>query len=311
MSNPQKICVILHLFYQDMWNEIKDYLSSLKVAVSGGGGNIDIFITCVEANNELFNEILSFADEKTKINIEQVENTKGADLYPFIHVLNKINLDAYNILYKLHTKRTIPKIRQKLLVRNKLNLKFYIGRNVWRNFLYNAILGKHNITKVLDIFENNQKAGIIGFYPLLTKFSESAYTKPDNFEEITVKNKFKRKKKWKHYAGTIFVIRANLLKCIQNKFSINDFKLEGDDKFVEFAYFLEVFLGYIVEAQGYKFISIYSFFTSIILSILTNLPIGRYNRLCLYRFYINKFIFKRNVLLQEDIERDIAGAKYD
>lgn len=275
--NKKRILVILHLYYQDLWDEIKNYLLNLQNYT-----NFDLHITCVEKNEQLFNNILSSFSKNVNIKIEILENIKGADIYPFIHVINQINLDNYDFVYKLHTKQTFPVLNVKI---KEAKLMFYIGHNLWRDFLFNAILGKEKIKKVFKIFEKKPKSGAIGFGPL---FIETSIDKNDRFYKRSAKKcKFNDIQKSKCFAGTAFIIRGELLKCIQNIYSKEDFIEETNRKFVDLAYFIEGFLGYIVEAQGYKLVSSYPCYTKFILTLLSHKHLKK-----LYMFYVNRFILK-------------------
>ena len=283
--NNKRTCVILHLFYQDMWDEIKEYLLNLQEITS-----FDLFITCTNDNKDLFDNIKRTFNKNNNIYIEVIENTKGADIYPFLYIINKINLNDYDLIYKLHSKQNIT---NELTCRlpSFTNTRFYIGHKIWRNLLLEAILGKNHIKKVRDAFSNN-KIGMSGFGPLLIKFNTEKYDIfPNKFEEISSKYNFKYIEDHKCYVGTIFVIRANLLKCLQNKYDISNFQTNTNEKFATITWQMEHLFGYIVEAQGYK---IYNSFLNINKFIMGILSSKR--TLFLYKYYLNNFIFKRQLL---------------
>lgn len=283
VTDSKRHCVILHLYYQYMWDEIKEYLLNLQEV-----SDFDLFITCTEENIELFEKIYSSFNSNVNIKIDLIENTKGADIYPFFYILNKINLDNYNLVYKIHTKQNFSnKIHRRLP--NITNIKFYIGYKLWRIFLLEAILGKNNVIDVINLFNNNPQTGMAGFGPLLVKYRTSQHMEyPYNFDTISSEYKFKQLEEFKYYVGTIFTIRAHLLKCLQNKYTKSDFEIKTDEKFIRLAWIMEAFLGYIVEAQGYKIESIYNdkkikFIMEFLSHKIT---------LFLYKYYINHYIFK-------------------
>ena len=279
----KRLCVILHLYYQNMWDEIKEYLINLQ-NISG----FDLFITCIEENNNLFNDIYNSFNKSVNVKIDLVKNTKGADVYPFFHILNKINLDDYSLIFKIHTKQNFTR---KLTCRlpKITNVKFYVGYKLWRNFLLEAILGKQNIPLILETFKKNNKTGMMGFDPLLVEYNKEIITFPHNFNEIASDYNLLPLNKYKCFVGTIFVIRASLLKCIQNKYGLSDFEVETDEKFVRLAWTMESLFGYLVEAQGYEITNFYPKEVKKNLTILSNKI-----TLLLYKFYINKILFKRN-----------------
>lgn len=280
-----RICVILHLFYQDLWPEIKNYLLNLKNI-----SDFDLYITLIKENDEISADIISiFSNAK----IEIIPNTKGADIYPFIHILNQINLDNYDIIYKLHTKQNIENKYQRLGGIKVKNIT-YVGGSLWRDFMFSEILGYTTSKKCIEIFKKNLSVGAVGFMPFLISVSDSnhkIFEKPSNLYNI-FKNiiDIKLLKKYSFFAGTIFAIRASLLKCIQNKFTIDNFIDKTSQKFSINAYRLEDLLGYVVEAQDYKFSGTNKYSNRIILQLLSN-------RLFypLFKFYVDKLIFGRRV----------------
>ncbi len=278
--NNQRICVICHLYYQDLWQEIKEYLLNLQ-DITG----FDLFITCCEYNEHLFKNIKLSFNKNVNITIDIVDNKiRVADIYPFIHILNKINLDNYDLVYKIHTKQSFTNIKVKLPHFSKC--RFYVGENFWRDFLINAILGKNNINKILDMFKKDKKLGCAGFYPLLITRPNDPSSHPD-FKNCNPEVNFKKIKTFQYFAGTIFVVRAEILKCLQGTLQVSDFILPATDKFSPLAYIIEVYLGFIVNAQGYKFGSTYNFIHKFILTLLSHNDL-----LSLYKIYANKFILQ-------------------
>ena len=288
-TDKKRHCVILHLYYQYMWDEIKEYLLNLQEVSA-----FDLFITCTEENKELFEKIYSSFNSNINVKIDLIENIRGADIYPFFYILNKINLDNYNLVYKIHTKQNITnKIQCKIPKSTNTNIRFYIGYKLWRNFLLEAILGKNNITEVINLFNTNPQIGMVGFGPLIVKNKTNQdILHSYSFNLISSEYKFKQLEEYKCYVGTIFTIRANLLKCLQDRYTKSDFEVETSEKFVQFAYIMEGFFGYIVEAQGYKIKSMYDDSKiKFIMEFLSHKII-----LFLYKYYINHYIFKRKLV---------------
>lgn len=224
-----------------MWNDIKNYLLNLKNIK-----DFDLYVTLTQKNPELFNDINNTFENS---HVEYIENTQGADIYPFMHVINKINLNDYQLIYKLHSKRD-------LLDSNTRINHIYIGKNLWRDFLYEAILGKNQVVRVLEKFNNNKNLGMYGFSPLLINIpSKKMNYLPQAdylYEKYKQKLNLKKSDNFKFYAGPIFVIRAEILKIIKNIFTIEDFSTT-DKKFSQLAYDMEALFGYLTEMQGYSF----------------------------------------------------------
>ena len=83
------------LYYMDMIPEIKSYLQNLK--------EYDMYITTPVDNQSKENEIRNQFDGAKIIYTENA----GFDVYPFVCFLRQVNLDSYDVVYKLHTEKDI------------------------------------------------------------------------------------------------------------------------------------------------------------------------------------------------------------
>ena len=92
-----KIAVHLHLYYLEQLPKILKYLKSLD------GTAHDLHVTMVKHDKDAEKAISTF---NPKANIIIVPN-RGYDLGPFIEFLHQIDLDAYDLILKVHTKKEI------------------------------------------------------------------------------------------------------------------------------------------------------------------------------------------------------------
>ena len=235
--------VIFHLYYQEMWNIFVPYLKNLE-DISG----FDLFITTTVENKDLFTEIENTFSDSVNVQIKVLENL-GADLYPFIEILNRIDLDNYDIIYKIHTKRDL---NQRVKIEG-----INCGLTYWRELMINDILGNSLIHLRLTDFINNSSLGVSGFFPYLISVKQGGdkrYHYPSEFSKENILCKLPLCEQYKFYAGTVFMIRANLLKCLQGNFTKKDFMIVNEnEKFAYYSYIIEAYLGYIVVAQGYEY----------------------------------------------------------
>lgn len=138
----KKILVHVHIFYENLYPELKACLLNLK------DYNCDYIFTFVKENKTLESDIKStFSNAK----IEIVKNF-GFDLGPFVHVLNEVNLRDYSYVIKIHTKRDIPQKGKK---------EWYTGSG-WRGTLLKFIKNKDVFNKVIERLEHNPKVGMHG-----------------------------------------------------------------------------------------------------------------------------------------------------
>ena len=76
-----KVLVHVHIYYTWMWDELKECVHNISLPY-------DLFVTMVDNNEELKQKILNF---NSQAQIHIVEH-RGYDVWPFIDVLNHVNL---------------------------------------------------------------------------------------------------------------------------------------------------------------------------------------------------------------------------
>lgn len=230
-----KVLVHLHIYYLSQVDYYLHLLKNIK------GCEYDLYVTIVENDKNVISKIKK---QIPTAKIIKVCNY-GYDVGAFIKVLNLINLDNYDLVLKLHTKG----YRDISYQIKGIKFKGF----EWRNSLVNPLLKNvKTFKKILDLFEQNDKVGMYGNKNLLfTNKDETAKVAylDDCFEKagINIKN-------YKFIAGTMFVIRANILKPLQQmNLSINDFKgLSHTNGMGSLAHAVERVFGVLVLNQNYK-----------------------------------------------------------
>jgi len=121
-TNHKKVCVILHLYYVDLWGYFLPYLKRIDT-------DIDLYVTITDGHSGSFTDILdAIMSEFPKSYIYSLPN-KGMDVAPFIYVMNQIFLsgNTYDVMIKLHSKKSLAH-------------SYELGER-WRNQLTDALLG--------------------------------------------------------------------------------------------------------------------------------------------------------------------------
>jgi glycosyltransferase involved in cell wall biosynthesis len=143
----RKIAVHLHLYYLDLWLEMRSYLNNLK------GLNADIYVTISQDAPE--NQVASIVSHITaafpKAIILHCEN-RGMDVGPFIQVLSHItrNNKSYDYLLKIHTKKSLQASGEQ------------IGAE-WRRDLLDGLAATPTLVdRILSLFESDMNIGLIG-----------------------------------------------------------------------------------------------------------------------------------------------------
>ena len=121
-NNQKKVCVILHLYYTDLWSYFLPYLKRIDA-------DIDLYVTITDGHSGNITDIHDFiSSEFPQAFIYSLPN-KGMDIAPFLYVMNEIRLNkkSYNVMIKLHSKKSLAH-------------GFELGE-CWRNQLTDALLG--------------------------------------------------------------------------------------------------------------------------------------------------------------------------
>ena len=227
-----KILTHVHLYYQEMWPELKACLQNITA-------DYDLFVTMVEDKAELRADILAFKPE-AKINI--VPN-KGFDIAPFVDVLNKVDLTKYDYIIKLHTKRDMPK--------GTLRNGFDVSCNKWREYLLTFLRNQKTFEKCLSTFSQDKTLGMIADYHLIVKNDRKNEEAVQKAQELLTSLKLQTKDN-RYVMGTMFMVRAKLFEPIKKlNLNFDDFEVSkrGSDVL---PYALERLFGHIVCAKGYK-----------------------------------------------------------
>jgi hypothetical protein len=141
----------------------------------------------------------------------------GYDIGPFVHVINSIDLDSYDLVLKIHTKNEIGTNVTNL---NGVN---YTDRD-WTELLIDSVLKNKNIiSKIFSIFKKNLDINMVSSRYCTTS-DEFYYEKHINkVNEILSDISLPTVESIEFCAGTIFWARTSIFKLIQNKYTIESF----------------------------------------------------------------------------------------
>ena len=118
----KKVCVILHLYYIDLWAYFLPYLKRIDT-------DIDLYVTITDGHSGSFTDIHDCVmTDFPQAYIYSLPN-RGMDVAPFLYVMNEIFLSAktYDVIFKLHSKKSLAHGQE-------------LGER-WRNQLTDALLG--------------------------------------------------------------------------------------------------------------------------------------------------------------------------
>ena len=139
-ATQNSIAVVLHLHYGDLWSEFSEKLMNFPQ-------EFDLFITLTRANCLLENQIES---QFPGVHIHIVEN-RGRDIGPFFHLIRSAKLSGYELICKIHGKKTLSN-----------GVESPLGMFWRRKCLLDLLGSEHQINKILEMFKENSQLGMVG-----------------------------------------------------------------------------------------------------------------------------------------------------
>lgn len=248
-----KFLVILHIYYEYMWPELKSYLKNINE------GSYDLVVTLSKSNEELQKDILAF-NKNAKIILSE---NRGYDVWPFIKALNNVELDKYKYLIKLHTKRDLPD-ESNIIIDNRY---FFKGRR-WRSLLLSFISSKENFDKCVKCLDEDNSVGMINHKMLLdgTKLKQKFRDKHLKYCVEEAKSLLKKIEvniipadRVNYIGGTMFICRASIMKpLLKLNLNSDDFVAVQRDNENELAHVMERVFGWLVTSSGFTFADPYT-----------------------------------------------------
>ena len=225
-SSPHRIAIIIHLYYPDIWKEIDGYLSQINTGY-------DLFVTVPP--HIIDTELFPLFESQPHIHLYMTEN-RGRDVLPFLQIMKLINLDSYDYICKIHSKKTESSA---------------LGQ-VWRKLLYYDLIGSSKI--VLDIvktFDTTPKVGMITGKNTILDSQRYTYGNDDNIKHLAKLTGMIYNEYYFFPAGTMFWTRTEIIAPIVKLF--NEDKLQFEEEAGQadntLAHAIERFFGIITQVQ--------------------------------------------------------------
>ena len=202
-----RITIHLHVFYPELLEELVACIHNIETVC--GEEQVDVVATCPFGRDDVRERIM---EQLPAAQLVEVPNA-GYDVGPFFEFLDRIDLDDYDYVIKLHTKRDKPL--------DWVNFRRFKGGE-WRQALLSFCSTVEAVRKSIRAFERNPRLGVVADRRVM---DPSGIAQGDfGWQEVGVLRRlgFSPTRHTFVY-GTMFMMRASLLKTVQHKVHLSDF----------------------------------------------------------------------------------------
>lgn len=230
-----RIAVHVHAFYPELLNELADCVGHL----SGKCNKLDVFVTIPIGQENIRKLALNFFPSAEVVSVPNA----GYDVGPFFEFLNLIKLDDYDYVVKLHTKRDKPV--------DWVNFHCFRGGE-WRRALLSFCSSDANASRSLKAMSTDPRLGMIACRLLIDPSGIAQGNYPE-WKKLSVLQRLGFCPKTHTFVyGTMFMVRASILKPLHGKVSCNDFSIVTNPH-ADYGLALEweLALPVLAETQGY------------------------------------------------------------
>lgn len=231
-SNPaqiEKLAIVIHAFYPDVLAEI------LAMIGQNSKHGLKLFVSTSAQNHNQTDILLKAAGMHYKL--LTVEN-KGRDMLPFLMMLPHVKTEGFDLVLKLHTKKS-----------NHLNRPAK-----WSADLFNKLLGVGVIDRIWKTFEQYPEIGMIGpeghILPMWLYYGANALQVKSLATKSAVDAALMRGLLFP--AGSMFYARMEVLEPLMLlSLSDADFEPEAGQKDGTLAHAIERFIPLLARKNGY------------------------------------------------------------
>ncbi|WP_210465442.1 rhamnan synthesis F family protein [Rufibacter roseolus] len=232
-----RIGVFVHLFYQDLWDEISGYLKNMGV-------NFDLLITLNEEDKDCESTTSKIKKDYPHAIILRVPN-KGLDIGPFFELVNYAIKEgiSFDYVLKIHTKKS-------------LGVNAEVGE-WWRKKSYESLMGSQSIVAhILRLFTSQPTLGMVGPYETRTSITLNDLNQGGNANANNIallSNRLKiRDTTLDFFGGTMFWAKWSAFedKFKENTLTIHDFE-PGYKKDELLSHAMERLLASIIRDAGF------------------------------------------------------------
>tara|TARA_A100001391_G_scaffold205189_1_gene204037 strand:+ start:5920 stop:8328 length:2409 start_codon:yes stop_codon:yes gene_type:complete len=213
------IAVVVHVFYPEIWPEVVEYLRNIEE-------EFDLYISLIHGKSEKIESSIKamFPDAHVL-----VFPNHGRDVFPFTEFLSAGVLDGYELVCKIHTKRSLHRA----------------DGDAWRRQLYDGLLGSTDLVrKICAHMRRNPDVGLL----VPDGYIFGAESMGSNAEALSKLMKRMHLhfdlEKLTFPAGNMFWASATTIQFLKAlNLSIADYELEGGQLDATLGHAIERFVG--------------------------------------------------------------------
>lgn len=142
IENPARLAVVIHCFYRDLLDELFAHLRYIPV-------DFDLLITNASGEEVTAPEGLPHLGRTVIVDVEN----HGRDIFPLVQLVNSGILDPYDLILKLHTKKSPWREEHEQLGGDGAGWK--------EQFLSDLVGSQVRVTQILNEFAGNTSLGIL------------------------------------------------------------------------------------------------------------------------------------------------------
>ena len=232
-SRTADVAVILHLFYFDLWQDIRHYLANIPV-------EFDLYVSVPPrfAPDVVRDLLRSYPQAMLKVCAN-----RGRDIAPFIQFLTEICDYRYTAVCKIHSKKSLH-------LADGRGWKADNGES-WRNQLYEELLGSTLLVKrILAEFDQDDRLGMVGPAGSLLNYLDVVGDNRENVQELMRRLRIDQED-FSFFAGSMFWFRPAALAALAHlKIQLKDYAPEKGQVDGTLAHAIERVLAEVVRQNG-------------------------------------------------------------
>ena len=233
-SDVSRIGVVAHLYYDDLWPEIRRCLYDIPEP-------FDLHVTIPPSlPDEMRRQLLR---DFPRVNVLECEN-RGRDILPFLKVLQRIGLSRYHLICKVHSKKTVHRT----------------DGDEWREQALRSLLeSPEAIDRILTMFDENPDLAMIGPPGMILQSTyfwglrEHAVSNRGHVRALAARMGINGATDDCYFvAGSCFWLRPSAVSgLLELHLSDEEFEAEAGQQDGTLAHAMERFLGFLVSSKGF------------------------------------------------------------